>query len=335
LGNSVANIGEGAFSRCPRLESVCCRGNAPSLEGHSVFKGSPATIYYLNGATGWKPILGGRPTVLWNPPVPFSYSIGDDAITITDYTGPSGDVTIPYSINFLPVIRVDERAFWYRNNITSVAFPDSLNSIGDMAFIGCTSLTNILIPYSVTNIGNAAFAGDSSLTGIMVDGENAWYSSVDGVLYTRNKKMLVEFPAGKMGSYVIPNGVIVIGESAFSDCNRLTNIAIAASVTSIEDAAFAGCNGFTNITFPNGVTNIGNGAFSGCLSLISVTFGTNVAYIGSWAFASCSSLNGVQIPNKVVDIGMHAFDSCLSLTEVTIPSSVTSIEDRLFLGAQH
>ena len=96
IGSSVTNIGDWTFAFCPSLISVSCRGNGPSLGGGNVFYGNLATIYYLSGATNWGPMFDGHPAVLWNPPVPFNYTTDNDTITITEYTGSNGVVTIPY-----------------------------------------------------------------------------------------------------------------------------------------------------------------------------------------------------------------------------------------------
>ena len=90
--------------------SVCCRGTPPALGGGFVFYGSPATIYYLSGATGWGPIFDGHAEFLWNPAVPFNYTTNSDGVslTVTGYTGSEGAVVIPGNINFLPVTIIGE-----------------------------------------------------------------------------------------------------------------------------------------------------------------------------------------------------------------------------------
>ena len=110
--------------------------------------------------------------------------------------------------------------------------PNSVTSIGDYAFFGC-SLTSITIPNSVTSIGSCAFE-DCGLT-----------------------------------SVTIPNSVISIGNGAFCGCS-LTSITIPGSVTSIGDKAFYDCVGLTSVTIPNSVTSIGDYAFSGCNSLTTI-----------------------------------------------------------------
>jgi hypothetical protein len=233
IGTSNASIGDWTFAFCPNLSSVCFRGNAPSLGGVDVFYGNAATVYYLLGAAGWGPMLGGHLAVLWNPPVPYDYSTNSGTITITGYTGSGGAVVIPGTINFLPVTRIGDLAF-SSTSLTSVTILNSVSNIGRYAFssctslinltIGnsvtsieegafefCTSLTSIPIPNGVTSIGLSAFGYCTSLTEITVDALNSVYSSVGGVLFDKSQTTLVEYPGGKGGSYTIPNSVTSIG----------------------------------------------------------------------------------------------------------------------------
>src|SRR5207249_2004931 len=130
------------------------------------------------------------------------------------------------------------------------------------------------------------------------------FSSVDGVLFNHSQTTLVEFPGGKVGSYMIPNSVTSIADSAFSHCG-LTSVTIPDSVTSVGDFAFSGSS-LTNITLGSGVTSIGVSAFSeihhfghyGC-PLINVTIPNSVTSIGNYAFAGCGSLTNVAIGNSV------------------------------------
>ena len=114
--------------------------------------------------------------------------------------------------------------------------PNSVTSIGNFAFSGCSSLTGIQIPNSVTSIGDSAFAWCESLT-----------------------------------SVVIGKSVTSIGDRAFYNCESLTSAVIGNTVTSIGDRAFDGCKSLTSIEIPNSVTSIGYDAFSGCSRLTEIT----------------------------------------------------------------
>ena len=141
------------------------------------------------------------------------------------------------------VTSIGKSAFSYCSNLISITIPNSVTSIGGKAFVSCRSLTSITIPDSVTSIGGDAFGCCESLTSINVDSNNEKYMSDNGVLYTKDKKTLIQYPSKKEGTeYLILQGVESIGEFAFSDCTSLTNITIPNSVTSIGDYTFGKCD---------------------------------------------------------------------------------------------
>ena len=321
------------------------------------------------------------------------YSVLDDGtVEITDYNGIAKTVDIPEKINGKSVTSIGNCAFRYCtslksitipnsvmeigssafsgcSSLTSITIPNSVTEIGVYAFKGCTSLTSITIPNSVTNIGDSTFWGCSSLTAIYVAVDNKNYTSVNGVLFNKDKTALICYPAGKTDkSYNITNSVTSIGDYAFNGCSSLTSVTIPNSVTEIGGSAFVGCASLKSITMPNSVTSIGAWAFNGCTGLTAINVamenqnyvspdgvlynkdkttiicypagkkGNNykipdgVTEIGSIAFSRCSSLTSVTIPNSVTSIGSGAFNGCTSLTRVTIPNSVTKIGWNAFSG---
>ena len=211
--------------------------------------------------------------------------------------------------------------------------PDGVITIGEEAFRLCSSLTSVTIPDSVTTIGDYAFSYCASLTGIHVNAGNENYSSDEyGVFYDKQKTQLIQAPSALTGHYIIPDGVITIGNSAFDGCASLTNVTIPDSVTTIGYAAFADCTNLTSVDIGNSVTTIGGQAFLFCESLTSVTIPDSVTTIGELAFEYCYSLTSVTIPDSVTTIGERVFYYCENLTSVTIPDSVTTIGLMAFEG---
>ena len=156
-------------------------------------------------------------------------------------------------------------------SLEEVIFPNSLEHIRGGAFIGCVSLKEVTIPSSVTTIERAPFEGCSNLTNINVEAGNNDYSSVDGVLFNKDQTILVEYPGGKQGGYIIPGSVITIGGSSFARCDNLSDVFIGNSVTTIGSGAFYYCLGLTEFTIPRTVTTIEWYAFENCYNLTEVT----------------------------------------------------------------
>lgn len=229
IPNSVVNIGLGAFEDFRSLKNIIIPDSVTSI-GSCAFEGcrNLTNIEIPNSVK----VIGIRA---------FRYCISLTKIEIPD--------SVEYIQNF---------AFNHCENLKDVKIPDSVIDIGSGAFSYCKSLKDVTIPSSVTNIEGHIFNSCSNLLSINVSENNTCYSSLDGILFNKEKTELLEYPAGKSGEYVIPNDVISISGFAFGDCNNLTSIEIPDSVTSIGDHAFSNCKNLTSVIIPSSVTSIGS-----------------------------------------------------------------------------
>jgi hypothetical protein len=150
-----------------------------------------------------------------------------------------------------------------------ITIPNTTLVVDAGAFSG-NKITGVIIPASVQTITDLKFESCPSLTSIVVDEENTAFSSVDGVLFNKDKTVIARYPAGKQGTaYVIPNTVTEIGWGVFAGCN-LNSVTIPNSVTIIGKFSFR-YSQITSIVIPVSVTHIGMYAFDYCLSLKDVT----------------------------------------------------------------
>ena len=334
IGKGVTSIGDGAFSGCTGLTSITIGDSVTSI-GNGAFY----------GCTG-----------LTSVTIP-------DSVTRIDYNVFSGctgltSITIPDSVTSigryafedctgLTSISVDSNNKKYdsRNNCNAIietesntlisgckntVIPDSVTSIGDRAFCGCTGLTSITIPNSVTNIDEYAFRGCTGLTSITIP---------DSV-----KKIGICVFAGcsSLTSISIPNSITSIPLSTFDHCSNLTSITIPDNVTSIESYAFFGCTGLNSIFIPEGVTRIGVGVFSHCTGLINITVSEkNKVYdsrencnavIESKTNSLVAGCKGTIIPGSVLSIGKESFYEQTDLTSIIIPDSLMDIGTGAFWG---
>ena len=255
----------------------------------------------------------------------FKYKVVQGGVVISSCGDQAAEVTIPAEIAGKPVVRIGECAFLLCHGMNAVTIPDSVASIGSSAFSCRENLRSVTIGDSVAHISPGAFGNCETLTYIAVAPDNASFRSIDGILFSKNGKTILAFPAGKkVAEYTIPDSVTRIGNNAFEGCKNLRSVAIGDSVTSIGGRAFYFCTNLTTIAIPDSVTNVGADAFSVCMSLAAVSIPDSVTRIGEGTFSGCGSLKAVTIPDSVTNVGAGAFAECKSLNSITVEQGNTS-----------
>ena len=322
-----------AFEGCDRLTNISvdeANADYSSLDGVLFDKGQTKLIYYPGGKTGSYQVPVGVTDI--------EQSAFEGCSGLTDIELPVGIVSIGADafrgcLNLLN-ISVDEANADY-SSLDGVLFnkekteliccpgakmgqyriPDGVTKIYNGAFYACKSLTGIEIPETATDIADTIFYACDSLLNISVDEANAAYSSVDGVLFNKDKTELRWCPDGRMGQYRIPDGVTAINVNAFYGCNRLTGIEIGSEVTELQWNMFSACDNLLDISVDEA-----NAKYSSLGGVLFDKGKTTLLYFPK------GKSGRYQIPDGVTAIGRNAFDGCDRLMRVEIPSGVTDID---------
>jgi hypothetical protein len=231
---------------------------------------------------------------------------------ITDYEGTDEDLVIPDAIEGVKVI-----------STKACMFGTGMISGNTGEYYGNKTAKSITIPACITNIEPGTFIGCHP-EAIHVSEDNPNYSSVDGVLFDKQKQLLIRYPYSKKDEhYTVPDGVRAIDVRAFYGCD-FTHLTLPDGLERIENEAMHECHDLESIVIPDSVRYIGFNAFCNCYSLKSVTLPSNNTEIDGCAFWQCD-LDEIIIPNGIASIGRDAFCGCRNLKSVEIPASVTKL----------
>ena len=370
IPDSVTTIGERAFYNCSNLTSVEIGESVTTIGDYAFYSCSSLTSV----------VIGDGVTTIgeWA----FGYCSNLTSVEIGESVTTIGSSAFAYCSSLTSVViegnvtSVGSSIFYYCYNIKNVVAPAivltnisksnlqnvtiTFGEISSEMLSSCSKLTSVVIGDGVTTIGGRPFYNCTSLTSITVDEANDIYASIDGNLYSKDGKILIQYAIGKTNTeFFVLNSVTTIGDYAFSSCSSLTSVVIGESVATIGDYAFSSCSSLTSVVIGSSVTSIGNYAFAYCSSLTSVVIPDSVTSIGYYAFNNCSSLRYneygnckylgslanpyyalIEATNKnystytihsdTVVVASYAFYECSRMANITIPDSVTTIGDYAF-----
>lgn len=364
---TLSSIGSSAFRDCKSLKEITLPSRCSTED--NTFKGSPTKVKYgtvssAELATKEPAVQTAKPTATEKPvatekpaEVKNSFTVENGKATLYKWGYQESDdpsvAVVPAKCGDWPVVAIGSNAFKDRSDIRKVVLPDTVTTIENGAFRGCTQLMEINMPKALQKIGAYAFADCLQLTKI-----------------------------------TLPEGIITIGMGAFRSCQRLVEMNLPASLQQINSNAFADCISIHSVVLPakcsaeeafdpgvtveittaaiggfkqeqgavyerkNGeltvtgwygkigadgvlevpatygglpVTEIGTGAFSGRADIVEVVLPETITVIQSNAFKGCSRLSAINMPSSLREIGNSAFAFCIRLQTVVLPEGLTAI----------
>lgn len=251
-------------------------------------------------------------------PAPESYYTIDENGVIQSYSGTTANVVIPDTINGITVTGIGNNVFMNNDTIRSVTMPDTVTSIGDMAFYD-SSVGDVFLSSGLKTIGINAFSRCFDL---------AWINIPEGVTEICDGTFHL---CESLRDVTLPEGITSIGSSAFYGCSVLKEIELPDGLTSIGSAAFRD-TALKTIDIPEGVTSIGSSAFLNCGELESAALHDGIVSIGMRAFYGCGALEEIELPDGLTELGVSVFQDCVSLKRITVPEGITAVPDSFAAG---
>ncbi len=367
IPEGVKSIESGAFRACRMLREITVPASVTSIEGDAfntynntvVIKG-PAGSY----AQRYCRDNGIRFEEIEAVPVAeslYEYTVKTDGTAeITKAADTILDAVIPAELDGYKVTSIRTYTFGLDSRVQSVTIPEGVTAISSHAFFCCKNLAELTLPDSLARMEESPIYSCRNLKTINISPAHPVYAFENHTLVSKRDSTLICFlDPGATNSYVVPQGIKRIGDSAFEH-SSFRSVTIPDTVESIGATAFELCTNLKEIIIPDSVSWIGHQAFFECSALESIRFPDNINSIGDGAFSGCRSLTSIEIspdhpvyevkdlvlidkkrsrivsasaaisgkytvPEGILSIGDESFQSCVSLTEIVVPESLSEI----------
>ena len=360
---TTSTIGLNAFAGCINLTEVVILSSNASFAA-SVFdpNAENLSLTVLPGSTAYDYAVANEiPYTIYNSvdETGLIYSVdADQTVTILGYEGTNSSIVIPPTIGGYPVAKIGANSFSRATDLASISLPDSLTSISNNAFSGCTARL-----YATARSSTAIELSKTSYPFAPYDENFVIIHSCQGSQITGTT--LIGIINKNISSFTVPSYITTIGNSAFSECSNLISIDMSREIPVFSVSAFSGCPNSLTLILPNDTVYVGDAMFGACGDQAIYTCANGVLNIyGSGAIWDCPqeeyvisehyssywdeweyeygyrptapwkdlSVNRIAIHEGITSVGLRAFEQLKSLTSVSFSASVQSIGGYVFSG---